>query len=215
MLWNMALMFINVQKAWEGLGWKNCIEMLSYRMEMYKKVHRDHPETVKEATKRRIEITLKVLRKLPKRLMETTRKLSRQLPKRRTGVSLNEGYKRNYRAHTNLYKKRSKVHYAVNKQQWCKSMRDCYKLSAPNDCKVKDYLSRLYDNISENLEMKLCATMRFKKIGVIINIAKQNKLKSKLACCMETKRLLHEVLNICKWNAGILLKQVREINAQE
>ena len=64
-----------------------------------------------------------------------------------------------------------------------------------------------------NPESKLCLTMCFNRYFANHCKSERPKFKARLACRMGAKRLLYEALALRKTNAGMMLKQVREINA--
>ena len=86
-------------------------------------------------------------------------------------------------------------------------------MRAPNEGLVKLYVEGLLGEFLRNPETKLCLTVELCKQFKSYTDKLSNTLKSKTACRLAAKNLVHQILNLRKINAGKFLKHVREVNA--
>ena len=64
-----------------------------------------------------------------------------------------------------------------------------------------------------NPEVKVCLTLKLCKQFKCYTEKLNNKMKSKTACRLAAKNLVHQILSLRKSNAGKFLKHVREVNS--
>ena len=64
-----------------------------------------------------------------------------------------------------------------------------------------------------NPEVKLCLILKLCKQFPSYTQKLSSKMKAKTACRLAARNLIHEILSLCKTNAGKFLKHVREVNS--
>ena len=105
-----------------------------------------------------------------------------------------------------------KANCCEHREEICCKKQEEYVLRAPNEGLVKLYVEGLLGEFLRNPETKLCLTLELCKQFKSYTDKLSNKLKSKTACRLAAKNLVHQILNLCKINAGKFLKHVREVN---
>lgn len=78
------------------------------------------------------------------------------------------------------------------------------------------YVKGLFNKLASNPEIKLCVTVKLSKQykikhSYIEALALTNNMKPKVACRLMSNNLVHEILVICKYNAGKLLRDINSI----
>ena len=79
-------------------------------------------------------------------------------------------------------------------------------MRAPNEELVKLHVEALLDKFMRIPEIKLCLTLELCKQFKSYTEKLSNKLKSKTACRLAAKNLVHQILTLRKTNAGKFLK---------
>ena len=106
-----------------------------------------------------------------------------------------------------------KANYCEHRKERCSKKKEEYVLRAPNEELVKLHVEALLDKFMHNPEIKLCLTLELCKQFKSYTEKLSNKLKSKTACRLAAKNLVHQIFTLRKTNVGKFLKCVREINA--
>lgn len=83
----------------------------------------------------------------------------------------------------------------------------------PNERLVKSYVEGLLGKFMHNPEIKLCLTLKLCKQFPSYTEKLSNKMKSKTACLLAARNVVHEILKLRKTNAGKFLKHVREVHS--
>ena len=76
------------------------------------------------------------------------------------------------------------------------------------------YINTFANIFIHNPEIKLYLTMKFNKKFKSYAFKLSTSKKAKLACRIAAKKLIHKILSLCKLNAGMLIKYVRNLNSQ-
>ena len=85
-------------------------------------------------------------------------------------------------------------YYAEHREDICSVKRDKYVLCHPKEGLIKAYAEGLLNKLLCNAEIKLCLTMKLNKLFKSYTKTLTNKMKSKLACRLASKHLVHEIL---------------------
>ena len=169
--------------------------------EATKKSYVDDPERFKKASKDSYNAN-------PEKKKEASKKCYDANPKKKREAS-----KKAYKESTEKCKQAFKDYYYEHREEVCSNKREEYTLRPPNEGQVKSYVEGLLDEFMHNPEVKLCLTLRLCEQFPSYTQKLSNKMKAKTACRLAARNLVHEILNLCKTNAGKFLKHVREVNS--
>ena len=124
-----------------------------------------------------------------------------------------QAFRNDYIKHMNERKEKSKVNYFEHREERYDARRDRYVLTAPHDRLIKISLDQLISKILSNPEIKHSLTMSFNVLFKDDVRTLDNKTKARTACELASRKLLHQVLLLWKFNAGMLLKHIRQVNS--
>ena len=108
----------------------------------------------------------------------------------------------------------SKMRYLRKKKQIRKERRDRYSLRIPNDILLKKYIKGVASKFLSNPEVKLRLTMQFYKQYKAYAVTLNRRQKAKVTCKIAAKKFVYTILSVRKFNAGLLIKHVRNVNSQ-
>ena len=169
--------------------------------EASKKAYAGHPEKFKEASK-------KAYANDPDKFKEASKKAYADHPQK-----FKETSKKAYKKNMHKHKQGFRNNYLEHKEQICSKKREEYVLRPPNEGQVKSYVEGLLRALMCNAEIKLCLTLKLRKLFPVYTEKFSNKMKAKTACRLAAQKIVHDILNLRNNNAGMFLKYVREINS--
>ena len=199
-------MLTSVEKCLKGL-----MLVTQKFKDVSKKAYASNPEKFKEASKKAYandpekfkEALKKAYASDPDKFKEALKKAYASDPQK-----FKEAFKKSYKENSAKHKLSFKENYSEHREEICRKKREEYVLRVPNEGLVKSFVKGLISQFVCNPEVKLSLTLELSKQFKSYTEKLSNKLKSKTACRLAAKNLVHQILTLRKANAGKFLKCV-------